>query len=144
MTCYFFAACASFLFSARVAVGCSLDAMSEHRLSSSKSRTQSCQIGVIALRRRLQLSFSSHLRMSTRRFALVATDLLSRQEDGDAPPPPHHDSPVVAFIIGLAIILLASILNAAGLNLTKLDHVRYLQTLVPTGVPPNGVGSLRN
>jgi len=31
-------------------------------------------------------------------------------------------SPVVAFIIGLAIILLASILNAAGLNLTKLDH----------------------
>jgi hypothetical protein len=33
-------------------------------------------------------------------------------------------SPVVAFIIGLAIILLASILNAAGLNLTKFDHVR--------------------
>jgi hypothetical protein len=32
--------------------------------------------------------------------------------------------PVVAFIIGLSIILLASILNAAGLNLTKLDHVR--------------------
>lgn len=37
--------------------------------------------------------------------------------------PAHHASPVVAFIIGLAIILLASILNAAGLNLTKLDHV---------------------
>ncbi|KAF9070535.1 hypothetical protein BDP27DRAFT_588572 [Rhodocollybia butyracea] len=36
----------------------------------------------------------------------------------------RHASPVVAFIIGLAIILLASILNAAGLNLTKLDHVR--------------------
>ncbi|OJA07566.1 hypothetical protein AZE42_04430 [Rhizopogon vesiculosus] len=36
----------------------------------------------------------------------------------------HGSSPVVAFIIGLAIILLASILNAAGLNLTKLDHVR--------------------
>lgn len=35
-----------------------------------------------------------------------------------------HANPVVAFIIGLAIILLASILNAAGLNLTKLDHVR--------------------
>jgi len=31
-------------------------------------------------------------------------------------------SSVLAFIIGLAIILLASILNAAGLNLTKLDH----------------------
>ncbi|KAJ7096239.1 hypothetical protein C8R44DRAFT_835096 [Mycena epipterygia] len=44
------------------------------------------------------------------------------------PPPPHghvrHGNPVVAFIIGLGIILLASILNAAGLNLTKLDHVR--------------------
>ncbi|KAJ7783262.1 hypothetical protein B0H16DRAFT_1357895 [Mycena metata] len=36
----------------------------------------------------------------------------------------HHRNSVVAFIIGLAIILLASILNAAGLNLTKLDHVR--------------------
>lgn len=35
----------------------------------------------------------------------------------------HGASPVVAFIIGLTIILLASILNAAGLNLTKLDHV---------------------
>jgi hypothetical protein len=31
--------------------------------------------------------------------------------------------PVVAFIIGLSIIILASVLNAAGLNLTKLDHV---------------------
>jgi hypothetical protein len=40
------------------------------------------------------------------------------------PVPAHHASPVVAFIIGLAIVLLASILNAAGLNLTKLDHVR--------------------
>ncbi|TCD71594.1 hypothetical protein EIP91_007341 [Steccherinum ochraceum] len=38
--------------------------------------------------------------------------------------PAHHASPVVAFIIGLAIVILASILNAAGLNLTKLDHVR--------------------
>ncbi|KAJ7217977.1 hypothetical protein GGX14DRAFT_598966 [Mycena pura] len=36
----------------------------------------------------------------------------------------RHASPVLAFIIGLSIILLASILNAAGLNLTKLDHVR--------------------
>ncbi|KAJ7647271.1 hypothetical protein FB45DRAFT_892927 [Roridomyces roridus] len=33
-------------------------------------------------------------------------------------------NPVVSFIIGLAIILGASILNAAGLNITKLDHVR--------------------
>lgn len=37
--------------------------------------------------------------------------------------PAHHASPVVAFIIGLSIILLASILNAGGLNITKLDHV---------------------
>ena len=70
--------------------------------------------------------------MSTRRFASVATDLLSRQEDGEtAPQMPHHGSPVVAFIIGLAIILLASILNAAGLNLTKLDHVRRFSTISP-------------
>ncbi|KAI0305570.1 hypothetical protein B0F90DRAFT_1808800 [Multifurca ochricompacta] len=36
----------------------------------------------------------------------------------------RHANPVVAFIIGLSIITLASVLNAAGLNLTKLDHVR--------------------
>lgn len=44
----------------------------------------------------------------------------------DHPPddvPAHHASPVVAFIIGLGIVTLASIMNAAGLNLTKLDHV---------------------
>jgi hypothetical protein len=39
-------------------------------------------------------------------------------------PASRANNPVVAFIIGLAIILLASVLNAAGLNLTKLDHVR--------------------
>ncbi|KAL0956504.1 hypothetical protein HGRIS_002647 [Hohenbuehelia grisea] len=38
--------------------------------------------------------------------------------------PIRHANPVVAFIIGLSIVLLASILNAAGLNLTKFDHVR--------------------
>ena len=38
-------------------------------------------------------------------------------------PSVRHGSPVVAFIIGLSIIILASVLNAAGLNLTKLDHV---------------------
>ncbi|GBE81573.1 hypothetical protein SCP_0313020 [Sparassis crispa] len=42
----------------------------------------------------------------------------------DTVPAPRHGNPVAAFIIGLAIIILASILNAAGLNLTKLDHVR--------------------
>ncbi|EIN11788.1 hypothetical protein PUNSTDRAFT_119034 [Punctularia strigosozonata HHB-11173 SS5] len=42
----------------------------------------------------------------------------------DDPVPAHHANPVVAFIIGLSIVLLASILNAAGLNITKVDHVR--------------------
>ncbi|KAF8493638.1 hypothetical protein JB92DRAFT_2998388 [Gautieria morchelliformis] len=37
-------------------------------------------------------------------------------------PRPMH--PVVAFIIGLSIILGASLMNAGGLNLTKLDHSR--------------------
>ncbi|KIM69251.1 hypothetical protein SCLCIDRAFT_1208675 [Scleroderma citrinum Foug A] len=36
----------------------------------------------------------------------------------------RHTNTVVAFIIGFAIIMVASVLNAAGLNLTKLDHVR--------------------
>ena len=44
---------------------------------------------------------------------------------------PGQADPVVAFIIGLSIILLASILNAAGLNLTKLDHVRRQIQLQP-------------
>jgi hypothetical protein len=79
--------------------------------------------------------------MSARRFASLATDLLSRQEDGEAPKAPHHDSPVVAFIIGLAIIILASILNAAGLNLTKLDHVCPLQVRKPFVLTGFGVFS---
>ncbi|GJJ06567.1 hypothetical protein Clacol_000760 [Clathrus columnatus] len=37
--------------------------------------------------------------------------------------------PVVAFVIGLAIILGASLMNAGGLNLTKLDHSR--QSIIP-------------
>ncbi|OCH88999.1 hypothetical protein OBBRIDRAFT_794662 [Obba rivulosa] len=44
----------------------------------------------------------------------------------DETAPARHANPVAAFIIGLAIVLLASILNAAGLNLTKLDHVRTM------------------
>ena len=36
---------------------------------------------------------------------------------------PRHVNAVVAFMIGLGIVTLASIMNAAGLNLTKLDHV---------------------
>jgi hypothetical protein len=42
----------------------------------------------------------------------------------------RHGSPIVAFIIGLSIITLASILNAAGLNLTKLDHVGLREAIV--------------
>ncbi|KAI0768750.1 hypothetical protein BD413DRAFT_561088 [Trametes elegans] len=62
------------------------------------------------------------LATSARNVSLsTASALEARQDD---PVPAHHASPVVAFIIGFAIITLASILNAAGLNLTKLDHVR--------------------
>ena len=39
------------------------------------------------------------------------------------PPQAHHINAVVGFMIGLGIVTLASIMNAAGLNLTKLDHV---------------------
>lgn len=45
-------------------------------------------------------------------------------QSSEKAPTVHSVNPIVAFIIGLAIILLASVLNAAGLNLTKLDHVR--------------------
>jgi hypothetical protein len=44
-------------------------------------------------------------------------------ESGPATGGVRHERPVIAFIIGLSIIILASVLNAAGLNLTKLDHV---------------------
>ncbi|KAJ3534809.1 hypothetical protein NM688_g7076 [Phlebia brevispora] len=40
------------------------------------------------------------------------------------PTPSRHVNAVVGFMIGLGIVTLASIMNAAGLNLTKLDHVR--------------------
>lgn len=61
-------------------------------------------------------------------------------DSSDDPVPAHHASAVAAFIIGLVIVILASILNAAGLNLTKLDHVRhpiqYLFTVcIPTKLP---------
>ncbi|KIK15801.1 hypothetical protein PISMIDRAFT_638153 [Pisolithus microcarpus 441] len=49
-----------------------------------------------------------------------ATSLGSSTSSYDAS---QHASPVVAFIIGFGIIMPASVLNAAGLNLTKLDHV---------------------
>jgi len=76
--------------------------------------------------------------MSKRRFASLAADLLSRQGASEATPQTtRHGSPVVAFIIGLAIVLLASILNAAGLNITKLDHVRWFCASVLIEVCPD-------
>ena len=61
---------------------------------------------------------STTLAATTTALATASTDI-----PVDDPVPAHHASPVVAFIIGLAIVTLSSILNAAGLNLTKLDHV---------------------
>ncbi|KAG8970007.1 hypothetical protein FRC03_011806 [Tulasnella sp. 419] len=42
----------------------------------------------------------------------------------------NHDNPAVDFLIGLAIILAASVLNAGGLNITKLDHVSSIKELI--------------
>lgn len=64
---------------------------------------------------------SSTLSTSVASAAASATSLGSSTSSYDTS---QHASPVVAFIIGFGIILLASVLNAAGLNLTKLDHVR--------------------
>lgn len=66
------------------------------------------------------------------------------EDPAPVPPPTHHGaSPVVAFIIGLSIIILASILNAAGLNLTKLDHVclhlKYSITLLNQSIYRSGL-----
>lgn len=69
----------------------------------------------------LSLSSTSSLSSS---LPLSTASLLQAAES-DPVPPRHGASPVVAFIIGLAIVLLASVLNAAGLNLTKLDHVCF-------------------
>jgi hypothetical protein len=67
---------------------------------------------------------------STFTSALEPTATPSPGGLSDDTPAVHHASPVVAFIIGLSIILLASVLNAAGLNLTKLDHVRMLSVKI--------------
>lgn len=66
--------------------------------------------------------------MDTKSIAEHST-LFGRDAASGDKVPAHHVNPVVAFIIGLAIILLASILNAAGLNLTKLDHVSHVCSL---------------
>lgn len=47
----------------------------------------------------------------------------------------HAMHPLLSFLIGLSIILLASLLNAAGLNLTKLDHVHA--SALPLHARPN-------
>jgi hypothetical protein len=53
--------------------------------------------------------------------ATETATMVAGEVDDDVPA--HHSSPAVAFMIGLSIIVLSSILNAGGLNLTKLDHV---------------------
>ena len=52
----------------------------------------------------------------------VPTSTFVPSDTGGVSPRPMH--PVVAFVIGLSIILGASLMNAGGLNLTKLDHSR--------------------
>ncbi|KZO93096.1 hypothetical protein CALVIDRAFT_540349 [Calocera viscosa TUFC12733] len=46
----------------------------------------------------------------------------------DVPGPGGQLNPAVSFIIGALIILAASAMNAAGLNITKMDHVRTAAT----------------
>jgi len=149
----------------RISVGCRLDVTGSPWLWNlgshpTESRMQLCSLSNlsgdgIALPRRLMgpylrlriltLPSSPLSRMSIKRFASLAADILSRQEDGEtAPQTPRHGNPVVAFIIGLAIILLASILNAAGLNLTKLDHVRRFRSVGPAVVCPDEIGCIWN
>jgi magnesium transporter len=64
--------------------------------------------------------------MATNSSTTSAAALPTSTDFLDDPVPAHHANPVVAFIIGLSIVLLASILNAAGLNITKVDHVRWM------------------
>ena len=71
-------------------------------------------------------SFTMHLSL----FLIARDDndtvpVLDENDVQDVPGTPGGSS-VVAFIIGVSIVLLASILNAGGLNLTKLDHVGFL------------------
>lgn len=69
------------------------------------------------------MSMSMSASASATATTTMASLLPSATPDVDAVPA-HRANPVVAFIIGVAIVTLASVLNAAGLNLTKLDHVR--------------------
>ena len=56
-------------------------------------------------------------------MAVASVSVSLAQPNGSPKSAASRANPAVAFIIGLAIITLASVLNAAGLNLTKLDHV---------------------
>ncbi|QRW21478.1 Magnesium transporter NIPA [Rhizoctonia solani] len=64
----------------------------------------------------LQQNASSVVPTATAAAAAAATEVAHVQK--------HAQNPIVAFIIGLCIVTLSSVLNAGGLNLTKLDHVR--------------------
>lgn len=113
------------------------------RLEQLPLRPRPCQRRLRRLARRVARLLSPCLRHFLSRLAmsstsLASTTIMSSPIPSAFEPPPlddvpaHHASPVVAFIIGLGIVTLASIMNAAGLNLTKLDHVGLLpNTLQP-------------
>jgi hypothetical protein len=63
---------------------------------------------------------------STSITSTSATPTSSAQPDSDLQNIPNDLNPVVSFIIGFSIILVASIMNAGGLNLVKLDMVRTM------------------
>ena len=69
---------------------------------------------------------------ATSTLASLIPSVTSKPKDDGVPA--HGASPVVAFLIGLSIILLASIMNAAGLNLTKYDHVWGCYLLLVCGL----------
>jgi magnesium transporter len=55
-----------------------------------------------------------------------ASPTSSAQPDSDLQDIHDDLNPIISFIIGFSIILVASIMNAGGLNLVKLDMVRTM------------------
>ncbi|CCA66332.1 hypothetical protein PIIN_00018 [Serendipita indica DSM 11827] len=51
----------------------------------------------------------------------------SPTETSELPRVDHDLNPIISFIIGTAIILVASIMNAGGLNLVKMDMIRTME-----------------
>lgn len=67
---------------------------------------------------RIPMTSSKHARRSD------LDPLIDNDANGATSDAPFHQNPVTNFIIGLVIITAASAMNALGLNITKLDHVR--------------------